>query len=296
MLKSPLEGVIALPKAVLNHLYTASAEELKTLIYFFANPEASISEAARDTGMTAAQVETATAFWRGAGVFQEGEANKKNVAKDASIYRNYDSDTLSKALEEGSEFAMLCEHAGQKLGKQLNKNDYSSLFYLYDFVGMPAPVIYGVIEQCCSEGKTGLQYIFKKTVGLYDDGIDTYDKFEAYLARRAVIGSNISRLRKLCGMGDRELTAKEKKLFDTWFGDWNIAFELVRLAYEKTVDNTGKLSFSYMNSILKRWFESGYSTVDDVANGEASRKEETGNSSFSEDEFIEAALKRGLEE
>ncbi len=294
-IKLPSDGLIILPKEILQKLKNASAEELKTLIYYYAEPETSVSDAARETGLTVAQVESAYAFWRGAGIFSEAETPKKAVATDTSVYRNYDSATIADAIEGDSDFSFLCRVAGDKLEKQLTKNDYSSLFYLYDFVRIPAPVICGIIEDCCANEKKSLQYIFKKAVSLYEDGIDTYDKLEAYLAKRAAINSDIGKLRKLMGMGDRALTSKEKKLFDCWFGDWQFPFETVKLAYEKTIDSTGKLSTTYMNAILRRWHESGFETPEDVEKGEASRNPDLEHS-FEGDEFIEAALSRGFDD
>lgn len=294
-IKTPFDSIIPLPKEVLARLKNTSAEELKILIYLFANPESSISDAAKETGLTLAAAESAFAFWRGAGIFEEGTAVKKNVANDTSAYRNYDSATLSDAIEKDVDFSMICRIAGEKLEKQLNKNDYSSLFYLYDFVRMPSSVICGIIEDCCANDKRSLQYIYKQAIALYDDGIDTYEKFEAYLARKEVINSNIGRLRKIFGMGDRALTSKEKKLFDCWFNDWNLPFEMVSSAYEKTIDSTGKLSTTYMNGILRRWHESGFTSLADVEANDAGRSagQET---SFAGDEFIEAALSRGFDD
>ena len=37
--------------------------------------------------------------------------------------------------------------------------------------------------------------------------------------------------------------------------------DLIFYAYEKTVDNTGKLSFSYMNKILTSWKDKGITTL-----------------------------------
>ena len=294
-IKTPASDVILLPKDILPRLKTASAEELKTLIYFFGEPESSVVDGARELGLTVAQTESAVAFWRGAGVFVDDTAPKKRVASDTSVYRNYDSATLSEAITKDTDFAMICNVASNGLGKQLTKNDYSSLFYLYDFVRIPAPVVCGIVELCCSMGKKSLQYVFKKALGLYEEGIDTYDKFESYLANREAVNSNIGKLRRLCGMGERALTPKETKLFDCWFGEWGMSFELVELAYEKTIDTTGKLSTTYMNGILRRWHESGFETVEDVKNGESSRQ--TGmESSFAGDEFIEAALNRGFDD
>jgi DnaD/phage-associated family protein len=294
-IKTPFDSIIPLPKETINRLKTASAEELKTLIYFFAEPESSVADAAKQTGLTVAQVESAYSFWRGAGIFEEGVREKKNVTSDTSAYRNYDSASLSDAIEKDGEFSMVCRVACEKLEKQLNKNDYSSLFYLYDFVGIPSSVICGIIEDCCANEKRSLQYIFKKAVGLFEEGVDTYEKFEAYLIRRDAVNSDIGRLRKLCGMGDRALTTKEKKLFECWFSEWNLPFEMVELAYEKTIDSTGKLSTTYMNGILRRWNESGFTSAEDVKNGDAG-KVAGQESSFAGDEFIEAALSRGFDD
>lgn len=298
-IKTPRENLIIMPKEVAGKLRGASAEELKTLIYLFAEPESSVSDCAREVGITVAQAEAAVAFWRGAGIFEESSAKgRKKTASDSAVYRNYDSETLSSAVENNADFALVCRFAGERLGKQLNKNDLSSLFYLFDYVGLPAPVICGITEYCCAKEKKSVQYVFKKSLALYDEGIDSYDKLEEYLARMEAINGNIGKLRRLFGMGERELTAKEKKLYGCWFGEWSFSFEMVKLAYETTVDTKGSLNVSYMNGILRRWHESGFETEEDVKNGESGKPKGTPDgtrSSFDADEFIEAALAKGFD-
>ena len=135
-----------------------------------------------------------------------------------------------------------------------------------------------------------MQYIFKTAISLYEQGIDTYEKLERHLARKAEINSNIGKLRRLSGMGDRARTSKEKKTFDQWFGEWAFNFDVIELAYEKTVDATGKVSISYMNTILRRWYDSGFATVEDINTGDTSRKAGTDSSLGGSDELIAAAL------
>ena len=296
-IKTPAENLIILPRDVLSHIKNASAEEMKTLIYFFAEPESSAADAARELGLTVSQVESAIAFWRGATVFAESDGKKKKVASDTTVYRNYDSETLSNALISQADFAMLNEFVCERLAKSvLTKNDLSSLFYLYDYARIPAPVICGIVEDCCANGKSNMQYIFKTALSLYEQGIDTYEKLESYLTRKAEFNSNVGRLRKLCGMGERALTSKEKKMLDQWFGEWAFKFDVIELAYEKTVDATGKVSISYMNTILRRWYDSGFATVEDINTGDSSRKAGTDSSLGGSDEFIEAALSRGFDD
>ena len=298
-IKTPKDSVIVLPDLVLKVLKQATEAELKILIYYFSNPASDTATASKKTGVSAAETKKAFDFWERAGVFSvvKTEEPKKEFA-DAGIYRNYDSATISKALDSDEDFSLVCSVATDNLQKQLTKNDYSSLLYLCDFVGMPTAVICGIIEDCCSNGKKSMQYIYKKTVGLFEDGIDTYDKFESYLKEREKTRSNIGKMRKMCGMGERALTPKEEKFFTRWFSEWNFPFETVKLAYEKNIDTKGTLSFSYMNGILSNWHEEGLTEISEIENADSAKKADKNkkSSSFDEDEFIKAALEQGFDD
>ncbi len=293
-IKTPLDSLIILPKEILPKVKYASLEALQILIYFFAQPEKSLEEASSDLDLPLAQVQKSYSFWEKEGIFLEGATSKKQTTSDTSSYKNYDSSDISRMLKESNEFSMINALACEKLQKPvLTKNDLSALLYLYDFAGIPAPLICGIIEDCVSRDKKSMQYIRATALELQKQGIDTYDKFEAYLIKRAEINSNIGRFRKLCGMGERALTPREQKYFDCWFGEWHFDFEMIEFAYEKTIASTGKLNFKYMNAILNNWYSSGYTSVQDVENGEAGRKVGV-ETSFDGDEFLEAALSRGF--
>lgn len=296
-IKSPSDELIILPKEVKKHLSSAGKTELAVLIGIFADPCKSIAEVSRETGIPIGEAEKAYAFWRGAGIIVEEEVKTEHrYTSDTSSYRNYSSDDISTALEGRDEFRSLCDFAAARLGKILTKNDYSSLLYLYDFVAIPQAVICGVIEYCCSIDKKSMQYIFKKSVALFEDGIDSYEKFELYLAERERVNSDIGRIRRLIGAGERALTSKEDKMFENWLGVWRMPFDLIQLAFEKTIDNTGKFSVTYMNSILKRWFEGGVTTVEDVEKGSGSGSGFNGMASSINDDLIAAALAKGFDE
>ena len=53
---------------------------------------------------------------------------------------------------------------------------------------------------------------------------------------------------------------------------------MLRLAYEKTVDNTGKVSFPYIHKILSTWHEKGFQKPEEAlsesAPPEKQKKEE----------------------
>lgn len=291
-INTPGDNLILLPREIEKMLKNAGAAELRVLIYLFAQGDYTAGEAARELGLSISEVESAVAFWRGAGIIELSSCKKtKKSSSSVNLYQTYDSETLSEAVEKDNEFRSVCDTIGEQMGKLLNKNDYNSLYYLYDYVGLPADLICGITEYCTQQKKFSMQYMLKTALGMYDDGIDSYEKLENHLSKREKAKTSIGKLRKLCGMGERQLSKKETEFVERWFLQWDMPFELISLAYEKTVDSTGKLNFSYMNSILKSWYNSGYKTEEDIKIGD---KKESVKSSFDTDEFFEAAVKRSM--
>lgn len=297
-IKTPNDQVILLPREVLERLKGATGPELKVLLYLYAWKEAQTPEMASQLGISPSEAEAAVAFWRGTGLFETDDSpSKKPLPTSASLFKNYDSHTISEHLEGDKAFRACCDLVAEKLGKQLTKNDYSSLMYLCDYVGLPPEVVSGIAAYCVSRGKPSMQYLMKTALSMYEkDGIDSYEKLEKHLAHLEQVQTGVEQVRRLCGFGTRELTAKESGILNRWFGEWDLHMELVRLSYEKTVDTLGKVSLAYMNAMLKRWYENGLVTPEDV---EAKDRKPEGSSAAGytdSDEFFEAALKAGFEE
>ena len=129
------------------------------------------------------------------------------------------------------------------------------------------------------------------------EGIDTYEKFEQYMIVMEKRNADSTRLRTMLGFGERALSAKEKDFFAHWLEEWCLPFELISLAYEKTVDNLHKVNLAYMNAMLKRWYECGFTTPEDIEIGDAKAKaEKSSDASYGDsDAFFDAALKAGFE-
>ena len=79
---------------------------------------------------------------------------------------------------------------------------------------------------------------------------------------------------------------------------------IVRMAYEITVNATGEPSVAYANAILEKWNANAWKTEAEIQAGlDAEREKREGNSgnkelgnSFDTDDFFEAALQRGFRE
>ncbi len=289
----PSENLIIMPRSILQSIKNADETQTKLLIWLYAAEEYNAAAAAKDLGISIAEVEKALIFWKGAGLVTEDEQKKSSAAPSESR-PVYDANVISEALDKDRTFFDTCEEFASIIGKVLNRTDYNTLFYLYDFCRLSGEFICMVAQYCVSNGKKDMRYIQKTTLAISDEGINTVEALEEYIARKDRIKDDITALRTLCGMGDRQLTSKESAFINNWFDAWGLPFDMIRLAYEKTVDGTGKISFSYMNKVLENWRAEGFATAEDVA--ARSRRPEGAGSSFDADEFFDAWLKKSKED
>ncbi len=290
-----LDEFFIAPKKVMNCIKGMSGAELKLFIYLCVNRECSFEAAQNELGLSPVEYESAVSYLKGAKIFElsgSEEAPKKKLA-NASLIQSYDGEIVADALEKNAEFKFVAEVAAECLGKaNLNRNDLNSLYNLFDYVGLDAKFICGVIHYCASKGKTSMQYIMKTALSLSDSGINTYDQLEDYLKKKEAANTESSKFKALCGFGSRALSAKEEKFFARWFEEMSYSFEIVKLAYEITVDKTHEVNFNYMGKILENWFAKGCKTLDDVKNANKKPSAPQSADSFEVDDFFAAALKK----
>lgn len=306
--KSTDEGFI-LPKKLISKLSEAGECELKALLVLASLGDGSFTEEEifselERVGASSCDLSESLAFLRGAGLVEKATKkdgcaiNLKPVAKKESeelhAHRpsskpSYTSKQLAEAAN-GGEFRPLVEWASRRLGKTFNTSELSTLYSFCDYLCLPRDVIMLGIEHCVEEGKPSLRYVEKLLIDFADREINTYQKAEDYILKRKSYLSFEGRLRTLMGIGQRALTSKEKAMITQWQNNAT-PDQLIRLAYEKTVEKTGKVSMSYMHKILESWHDAGFTTVAEVEKGD--RKPLDANCSFDPDEFFRIAVESG---
>lgn len=305
--------VLTLPAALSQHVEKATKKDMRILLELAALPlsfvdiEKAKKELLKKLSVSETELDAALAFWRGTGIIKgEDEEDaaptptagaaptvSPRVISDQGLPA-YSGEELAALLERRVDLPQLIDACQQTFGKVFNTKEVEIIAGMLDYLGLDGEYILLLLAHCRSMGKKSLRYAEKMALSLHDEGIDSAAVLEERLSRIETMASAIGRLRAMFGISTRELTSKEKKAMEAWVCGMQYSEEMIRRAYEVTVDATGKPSIPYTNKVLERWHADGYRTVEDVdrALAEYSRKKAVGGSSFDADDFFEAALKR----
>ena len=305
---------LLLPAAVIRHIDKATKKDIRILLALGADPmvrvdlKAALPLVAAGLGIAVSEVETSLSFWRGTGVLQitEEEATpavEVPPAREESVPPRvvadkglplYSTEELTKVLERQQGLATLIDECQNVFGKIFTSNEVSIIAGLVDYLGADAEYILLLLSHCVRMEKKSLRYVEKIAISLHDEGVTEARALEVRLHRIEEMAGATGKIRAMFGLQSRALTAKEKAMVENWVCKMQYADEVLKLAFDITVDTIQKPSMAYANSILERWYSEGYRTAEDVqrAIAEYRRKKSNSTGSFDVDDFFEAALKR----
>ena len=219
---------------------------------------------AKKLGTTETDVLYAWGYWKGKGYLQETEEKKEKQEQQkliSSARPEYSPAELAVYMQKSESMKKLFQSAQQKLGKMLNHNDMSLLFSFHDWLGLPVDVIELLLSYCTANGHCGMRYIEKVALGWAEEGINTEDKAVEYIGLRK---TGFRTIMKAFGQ-NRLPVAAEENYMKTWLQEYKLPMDVVKMACERTVMQTGKASFAYAEKILKSWKDAGVKSVEDVA-------------------------------
>ena len=307
------QGVIVLPEAVMGAISSAKKTDIIALLALVSEKDADITAIAERYALSADSIERAIAFWRGAGIISYIEENKPEPEKkeekapvkqtkggkrgDLGELPEYSSTEIAEMIEGNREVALMIDECERALGKIFRVGEIAKILALRDYLGFTLEYIAALCEHCAKIGKTSIRYIETTALALYDDGITDKASLDEHLRIAQAKHDLEVQIRSLFGMNmTRALTTKEKKFIDSWIGNFGYGYEVIKLAYEITIDKINEPSLNYANAILERWNADGLKTEDEVKariEAEAEAKgEPAGGKSFDSTDFFEAALRR----
>ena len=234
-------------------------------------PDSTLEEAARALCRTRAELEAAfekLQRLRLPGIAPAAPAQKKAgpplpVPEPAEELPEYTAEELLTRSREDARFAALVVEAQRVLGRKLNGSELKKLFGLYDYLALPPEVLMMLLNYCVANAPSGnppsMRYIEKEGYAWANREILTLEQAEAYIAASQQRRERLSRTAKILNITGRPLTATETKYITAW-QEMGFDDEVIAMAYDKTVTNTGALRWSYLNGILKSWHEKGLHT------------------------------------
>lgn len=193
---------------------------------------------------------------------------------------------VSERINTARELKWAVSQIEKLFSKLLTQSEISVIVSLYDYAGLSADIIIMIAEYCVSIDKANMRFVEKTAYSWIDKGIDTHQKIENHITQLITEKNNETLIKNAFGIWDRNLTTKQKEYLPVWLEKWGFSIEMIKLAYEMCIDNTGKLAFPYINKILNSWYEKGIKTSKDVEDNEQSRKQsEAVSSTFKAEEF-----------
>ena len=220
------------------------------------------AEVAQKLGATETDVLYAWGYWKGKGYLQEMEKKQEKTESPRPLLAERPDYTVAELAQVGKhpDVLRMYQSAQQKLGKMLNHSDMSLLFSLHDWLGLPFDVIDLLLSYCASGGHTGMRYIEKVAIGWAEEGITTEDKAVEYIEMRKTGFRTI-----LKAFGQNRLpVATEETYMKKWLQEYKLPVDVVKLACERTIMQTGKASFAYADKILENWRNACVKSAADV--------------------------------
>ncbi len=295
----------------------ATLADIRVLTSLCSHPELNGSDCgtvigviASETGLTESKVETSLAFWRGCGALEYTETETESESavqpqktapevKPTKHSPTYTGTQISELLDrDGGRLKLMIDQCEQYVGHMFNTVETSVMVGICDWLGLePEFVITMTAYYTKKKPGCNVRYLEKAATDLVNNGITTLSDLDIYMKEMELYDGIAGKLRSWLGIGGRSYTKKENGMIKRWAKDFAYGEEIVRYAYELTVDAKGEFSFDYANAILENWYKSGILTREDAEKAVTAFKQEKTSSpkdggSFSTDEFFGLAIKR----
>lgn len=296
----PWGSVFAVPTAVADrYLKFCTEAQLKVLLLALRQGQSPVDTAgiAGRLGLTEAEVDDCLQYWQEARLFTEGSAPqpekagpapaeppKKTVEEGVTTIRSrghLSPGEVNALLREDKRFAGLAAEMEKARGSVLSPSEREILAYLCGSLELTPEYLLVAAAYCRDRGKKKMSYLEKMVAGWLEEGIDTYEKAEVHIRRLTRQEDDEGRIRRLFGLPERALTAREKACINRWCGEYMTPDALIKLAYDRAVEATGKVSFAYIDKVLAAWTAKGITTVEAAeAERTAAQKAAVGEYSF----------------
>ena len=186
----------------------------------------------------------------------------------------YSENDVVSAMDKDREFQSLYGEIQRVMGRTLNTEELKIILGFVRYLGLECEVISLLVGYCLERNRRrgltrnpSLRTIEKEAYAWAEQGIDTFDEAIAFIGRQNVRHSQLGQLLEVVQIRGRALTAPEEKYAHRWL-DAGYPKEMLTEAYQRTCLNTGGMNWKYMDTILSRWQKAGYTSLQQVKDGD----------------------------
>ncbi|MBQ4290126.1 MAG: DnaD domain protein [Clostridia bacterium] len=266
---------------------------------------------AERAGVSTDLVRSAISYWADQGILtvsETAEPGKESSRTSSPLpgthgLPEYTAEQVSEMIRTDDTLQNLLVLCQEELGKTFTEHETAQILALNNSYGMDAEYLLLLFALCKKRGKRSVGYAVRTAIGLYEEGVHTASELTEKIRMLDRLSDATSQIRVMFGIGERALTAKESGYITDWTENWHMPMDVIRIAFEITVDSIGKPKFPYVNKILSEWHRRGIRTAEEAGktkeNGKPADRSETGREkekagSFETEEFMSAALSRSF--
>ncbi len=248
-------------------LLDASTEELRVLLCLLTGADAGDTAAlAAAAGCSPARAKSALRYWEEVGALTAATAIPEKPLKRSDEAEELPAAEIAKTVNE-LELSAFIDQCQQVVGHIFNTRELNALTALIE--EMPFSQEYlltlvGYTRKKVKNKRFSVRYLEKVAHSMLERECLTVEALNEYLARAERFSAEEWRLRRLFGIGERRLGSREEECFMRWTGDYLYGEEIIGIAYDITVNQTGKVSLPYIDKLLTSFHGAGCRTVREV--------------------------------
>ncbi len=274
--------VFILPKELVEkHLKLSGALQLKVLLWFFYHQGVlkDLNQISEDLGASPSDVQDALQYWIVNNIIkpveQTTDTNQTMTDVKTDVFVPQDTSLkmkpqkpkhfeVARRMKESPEIAFLMVESQSKFGRNLTEHERSTLTFLVDAYGLSPAVLLMIIEYAVTIDRCNIKYIEKTAVDWSNNDIHTVEQAEEFLTKMEQSRIEWDTVCRTFGLDKRKPSKQEQLYVARWFNEWRFSHDMLKEAYDQCVNNTGRVSFPYINKVLDQWHSAGYKKPSDI--------------------------------
>lgn len=275
LLQLTKDDVVAIPAAAADRLIARGDGDAALLYLLLLRHRGALDggEAGKRLGFSAERLTRAEESLAALGLLGERRPAPPEPAAEKPEYSQME---IAERIEGDETFRLLRGEVEKLLGRRLTTADSATLLGLYDFVSLPADVIYQLVCHCVERSERAygvgrrptLRQIEKEGYLWQKKGIDSIPRANAYLRGYHRRQGEVPRYMAAMQLGDRLPSPSEEQYITGWM-ELGFSPEAVALAYDRTMLRCHELKWGYLGGILKKWHEKGLHTPEEIQRADA---------------------------